>query len=74
MCYSESKGKKRGENCVFRKNLKLRDFDFVQDNIEDTECNEARQLHNQISAKMILSAVVCGMEGVKPEDGNEPEY
>lgn len=26
-----------------RKNLKLRDFDFIQDNIEDIECNEARR-------------------------------
>lgn len=55
--YSECKGKKRGGNCIFRKNLKLRDFDFIQDNIEDIECNEARRLHNQTSAKMILTAV-----------------
>lgn len=55
--YSECKGKKRGGNYIFRKNLKLRDFDFIQDNIEDIECNEARRLHNQTSAKMILTAV-----------------
>ena len=57
MCIVSVKGKKRGGNYIFRKNLKLRDFDFIQDNIEDIECNEARRLHNQTSAKMILTAV-----------------
>lgn len=57
MCVVIVKGKKEGESRFSEKNLKLRDFDFIQENTGGIESNEARQLYNQISAKMILIAV-----------------